>query len=405
MPYARDRRASRDCFGLFHPEEVHERSVWESPVCVSDGFQVVAPATDHPQACRQHTKRGSRVHLRFFLLFSLLSLPLHSSQHSTPMTIIGIDVSKDTLDAARIDRRGRRSGTWTLSNTPATITAWLRERHADHPRLVIAAESTAEEHLPLATACLALGIPFRLVNPLTTKQFIRVTIRKQKTDRTDARVIARVAAQGEGTLLSPRDLAPLKVIARLRERLGRLHQTLRAMERRVERRLPQPSAVTDALAQARGALGMAAARVGTEAEALTDPALRRLLSSVPGVGPVLATTLIAELGEIRRFSSSAALIAYAGLDPKVRQSGRSLVRNTRITKRGSPSLRRALFLAAMIARRHDAELRRYAEKKEAEGKPYTVATVAVARRIATRVYAVWKRGTPYVIRPEESRCA
>jgi transposase len=122
---------------------------------------------------------------------------------------------------------------------------------------------------------------------------------------------------------------------------------------------------------------------------------RDLLESIPGIGPVLGAAIASEIGDIGRFPSAKALVAYAGLDPRVRQSGTSLCRNTRITKRGSPHLRHALYLAATIGQQREPGLKAYYEKKRAEGRHYTAVTVANARHIACRVYAVLKRGKPY----------
>lgn len=69
---------------------------------------------------------------------------------------------------------------------------------------------------------------------------------------------------------------------------------------------------------------------------LLNPELSRLLQSIPGVGPKVATLLIAELSDITRFKDAKAVVAYTGLDPKVKQSGKLLKRNTKLTKRGSP---------------------------------------------------------------------
>ena len=104
---------------------------------------------------------------------------------------------------------------------------------------------------------------------------------------------------------------------------------------------------------------------------------------------------------INRFYSGKSLVAYAGLDPKVKQSGVSLKHNTKITKRGSPYLRKSVYISAYIAKRHDPELKEYFDKKINEGKRYKEATVATARKILYRVYAVWKRGTPYVKYPQK----
>jgi transposase len=120
-----------------------------------------------------------------------------------------------------------------------------------------------------------------------------------------------------------------------------------------------------------------------------------LLQSIPGIGPETAALLIAELGDITRFKDAQAVVAYIGLDPRVKQSGTSLRRNTRLTKRGSPYMRQALYMAAASAERCDAELKATYDKKRAEGKRYKEATIVVARKLVARVYAVWKRGTPY----------
>jgi len=82
----------------------------------------------------------------------------------------------------------------------------------------------------------------------------------------------------------------------------------------------------------------------------------------------------------------------------VKESGKSLHRNTRLTTRGSPYLRRAVFFAAHIAAIHDKELHTYYQKKIAEGRKFKEATVATARKLLYRVFAVWERQSPYVVR-------
>jgi transposase len=122
-----------------------------------------------------------------------------------------------------------------------------------------------------------------------------------------------------------------------------------------------------------------------------------LLMSLPGIGPWLAAVILGETGgDILRFHSGDALIAAAGLDPRVRQSGATLQSRGRLTKRGSPHLRWALFCAAVTAARCDPDLHAYYERKRSEGKKYTVTICAVSRKLALRLYAVVQRGSPYV---------
>jgi transposase len=122
---------------------------------------------------------------------------------------------------------------------------------------------------------------------------------------------------------------------------------------------------------------------------LCDSELQALLTSIPGIGITIASSLIAEIGGITRFKDSKALVAYAGLDPRKFQSGTTLNRSGHITKRGSPHLRRSLYLAATIAKRHDPRFHELYEKKRAEGRKYREAIIIVARAMLRTIYAMW----------------
>ena len=306
------------------------------------------------------------------------------------MYTIGIDVSKKELVAARTTKRGIVEERWTIPNDPAAIALWLDAL----PHALLGAEATAEDHNELARQCIARGVPFKLLNPIVTKQFTRATVRRRKTDRSDAEVIARCLLNGEGYLLSAESLSPVRRILRTAEKIRRMDCTLRRMEGQMRSFVKE--ADTGPLLRCARSVRKAAQALQKQGLAMADETQTKLLSSIPGIGKTLSATIASEIGDCGRFGSGKALVAFAGLDPRVKQSGSTLSRNTRLTKRGSPYLRRAFFLAAMIGERSDPELRAYYEKKRAEGKRFTEATVANARHVAHRVYAVLKRGTPYV---------
>ena len=96
-----------------------------------------------------------------------------------------------------------------------------------------------------------------------------------------------------------------------------------------------------------------------------------------------------------RFRTSKQLIAFAGLDPRIKQSGHTHNVAGRLTKRGSKYLRHSLFLAASVARQHDPMFRALYEKKRAEGKTYTVTVCIVARKMLTVIRAIWLNGVNY----------
>jgi len=122
------------------------------------------------------------------------------------------------------------------------------------------------------------------------------------------------------------------------------------------------------------------------------------LTTIKGIGPVLAATLLAEIGDVHRFPSLGSLVAYSGIDPSVFESGEFTGRRQHMSKRGSPYLRRALWLAAHSTRQWNPDLDAYFQGKLAEGKPYKVAMGALCRKLLARVYVVLRENRPYQVR-------
>lgn len=123
-----------------------------------------------------------------------------------------------------------------------------------------------------------------------------------------------------------------------------------------------------------------------------------LLKSIPGVGDKLAAALVAEIGDASQFKHAKQLVAYAGLDPGVHSSGKFTATSSRISKRGSKRLRRALYVAVQCGVRGGTNQRisTYYDKKRKEGKPYKVAVIACANKLLHHVYAILTRGEPYI---------
>ena len=119
------------------------------------------------------------------------------------------------------------------------------------------------------------------------------------------------------------------------------------------------------------------------------------LHTIPGIGMIAAAAILAEIGDINRFKSSSALVAFAGIDPTVRQSGEFSSTHNHMSKRGSPYLRHAIFLAATTCSFHNSPLNAYYKKKREQGKHHLTATGAVARKLTTIIYAVFRDGKPY----------
>lgn len=122
------------------------------------------------------------------------------------------------------------------------------------------------------------------------------------------------------------------------------------------------------------------------------------LTTIPGIGVVLAATILGEIGDVNRFPELENLVAYAGIDPTVYRSGQFEAAEAHMSKRGSPYLRRALWLAANVARQHDPDLKAYYQKKKKEGKHHNTVIGALCRKLLARVYVILKEERPYVVR-------
>ena len=121
------------------------------------------------------------------------------------------------------------------------------------------------------------------------------------------------------------------------------------------------------------------------------------ITTIPGIGQVLGAIIISEFGDISRFDKPSKLVAFAGIDATVSQSGEFEGTHNVMSKRGSPYLRKALFQAALVASNSDPVLKAFYQKKRAEGKHHKTCIGAVARKLCNIIFAVLKNNKPYEV--------
>jgi len=232
------------------------------------------------------------------------------------MHILGFDVAKESIDIAAITRTGKVKTLWQVENTSEALTDFLSTVVTTLKRPCVVVESTSYYHEKTVRACIAAGIPCRLLNPLLTKQMIRATPRGKKTDKTDAVLIARLGAQGEGYLVETVS-QNAKPVLRTGAQLRILASSMLLIQHHLEASLTGQAHLLEVLTTCRDLVNSTATQFQKAGAASADPVTMQLLMSIPGVGENTAAVLLAEYGDITRFHSAKAVVAYAGLDPRI----------------------------------------------------------------------------------------
>lgn len=305
------------------------------------------------------------------------------------MITVGIDVSKDHLDVAV-----RPSGeVFVIARNAAGLDQLIVRLRELGPQIV-ALEATGG-YETIATAALAsAGLPVVVVNPAQVRAFARALGQRAKTDPIDAAVIAHFA---EATKPEVRRL-PDEATQMLADLITRRRQIVEMIvaERQRETRMTQRHLKASMVRLIKVLEKELSSLDGDIDDAVRgSPAWREkedLLASVPGVGPVIARTLIAELPELGQLTRRQ-IAALAGLAPFTRQSG--LWRGKSFIGGGRTVVRTVLFMGAMVAKKHNPVLRAFFDRLVQAGKPKMVALVAVARKLLTILNAILRDQKPW----------
>jgi transposase len=305
--------------------------------------------------------------------------------------IVGIDVSKDRLDVAM-----RPGGVMFSVERNTAGLELLVARLKEHPLHLVALEATGGFETVAAAALAAAGLPVVIVNPAQIRAFAKAIGQRAKTDPIDAAVIAHFA---EATGPEPRAL-PDEATRLLADLIARRRQIIEMIgaERQREKRV-SAARLKKSIARLLKALEKELTSVDTDIDDAVrgSPAWREkedLLASVPGVGPTIARTLIADLPELGRLNRKE-IAALAGLAPFTRQSGQW--RGRSFIGGGRSPVRGAVFMGALVAKQHNPILKAFFDRLVAAGKPKMVALIAVARKLLTILNAIIRDNRPWQI--------
>jgi transposase len=303
--------------------------------------------------------------------------------------VLGIDVSRDRLDVAV-----RPTGESFVFNRTATGIEYLVARLGTLSPKLVAIEATGGFEAVVAAGLAGAGLPVVVVNPAQVRAFAQALGKRAKTDPIDAAVIAHFAEATKPELRQmPDDMT--RLLADLVARRRQIVEMIVAEGQRARR--VSDNRLTKSIARLRKALE----RELAEIDALIEDHVRGsavwvekedLLASVPGVGKIIARSLIAELPELGSLDRRQ-IAALVGLAPWTRQSGQW--RGKSFIGGGRKSVRSSLFVGAMVAARYNPQLKCFRDKLVAAGKPKRVALVAVARKLITILNAILRDRRPW----------
>jgi transposase len=301
---------------------------------------------------------------------------------------IGIDVAKSWLDVAR-DGEERVERLANDADGIAALVADLRERA---PQLVVV-EATGGYETAVTAALVAAGLAVAVVNPRQVRDFAKATGQLAKSDALDARVLALFAARVQPP---PRPL-PDAVAQELASLLARRRQLLEMRTAEQHRRPSLAPRLRPALDAHVVWLSQQLAELDGELDrTLRDSPVWRekedLLRSIPGIGPVVARTLLGELPELGTLDRWE-VAALAGVAPLNQDSGRR--QGKRRTWGGRAPVRAALYMAAVTATRCNPAIRALYTRLREAGKPAKVALVACMRKLVTIANAILRDGVPW----------
>jgi len=391
----------------------------------------------------------------------------------------GIDIAKRSHEVCLTNGRGEILGgaSFNITNTLSGVQKLLKtfDAHQLTPdNCHVGMEATGHYWQVLYTWLTTAGYDVKVINPIVTNAYRRMNVRKAKTDRIDAELVAKAIRDGEyqETRMTNDALQTLRQLCRHRQELVGTRSALKqkalvqldTMFPEYERLFHDPFCkssikllktcctpdeignmstreLTNLLSQAsRGYFGeekaiqiKAAARetigirIGVagyvyrlqnyledieyydtkigQAEAEIEQLMEQLdthITTIPGIGLVNGACIVAEIGDIDRFRSTKSLVAFAGLDPSVHESGEFQGTNSSVSKRGSPHLRHAIWQSAFVASHSDPQLSAFYQGLKARGKAHRVAVGAVARKLCHLIYAVLSENRPYEVRHQHS---
>jgi transposase len=309
---------------------------------------------------------------------------------------VGIDIAKLGLQVCLLGQPVLQIEFENNKKGHKALLSWLKKQVKGE--VLIGMEATGAYGETICESLYAQGYAVAVINPARVKAYAQSKLKRHKTDVIDAELIADFCRSQEPALWSP----PSPEERELRDLLRHLEDLKASCQAEKNRLEAQPRSKTvqvDLAAHIRFLEGQIA-QVEKEIRNHINkhPHLKQqrdLIKSIPGLGDLTAARILAELGDLTRFSDVRQIVAMVGLNPQQRQSGTSLHYTAGISRMGRSAIRAALYMPALAAIRHNPILRPFAERLLKQGLKKKQVIVAVMRKLLHLAYGVLKNKAPF----------
>lgn len=311
--------------------------------------------------------------------------------------VLGIDVAKDTLDVALSDGIHLNHG--QFANTQKgheQLEQWLRKKSDSNVHVCL--EATGQYGDGVAEYLYAEGFLVSVVNPARIKHYGNSKLRRNKTDKADAQLIAEYCLREKPTLWTPPPVSFKDLQA-----LVRHLEDLQAAKRQAANRLlsgVQTSFVVDNITTLCEFLND---QIKQTKDAIQEHInqheelkhMQALLVTIPGIGKLTAAKLLGEIRNILDFQSARQLAAYAGLTPRNFLSGTSVHKKSRLSKTGNANLRKSLYMPAIVAIKYNPIVQSFCARLSQNGLQPMEVVCAAMRKLLHLVFGILKTGRPF----------
>jgi len=311
--------------------------------------------------------------------------------------VLGIDVAKETLDIALSDGVHLNHGQFSNDQKGhEQLEQWVRKQTDSSVHVCL--EATGQYGDAVAEYLFAQGFPVSVVNPARIKHYGNSKLRRNKTDKADAQLIAEYCLREKPAIWTPppasfKDLQAL--VRHLEDLQNNRLQELNRLQSGVH-----TSFVVESLTLL---LAFLDDQIAQTKKTIQDhinqheelKCMQTLLVTIPGIGKLTAAKLLGEIRNILDFQSARQLAAYAGLTPRNFLSGTSVHKKSRLSKTGNANLRKALFMPAIVATKHNPIVHAFCARLSQSGlKPMEVIGAAM-RKLLHLVFGILKTGRPF----------